>query len=325
MNEIDPIKSLREGLPAVRPEARDAARAALMERAEATPHKLPRRPKRRLRQRRALTLAGAVALTAAAILFAIGSGGGPAVKPEVASAADLRQLAETSPRIILAGVWQITDIEASAEEGRTAFYYTEAVPFFGAGRRAEIQWHASSGSERGQQLIAEGYVRAGTAPIQISRPSVIGTPRSDLYFNPGTAQVYVSRADGERSFKAIGLWTKPGRTYELRAVVSSFSILDNLLERLELASEKEWVVALQPGGAELLTHNGVIREEIVKVGEKNGKPIYQRGAVVGAHSDPEDFSNQPPPLILRSGNTVRVLVQRPAVYGAPQHTRIGKP
>jgi hypothetical protein len=104
MDEIELIRELRADLPEARPDARDAARAALVDRFEdsspGTGTALPARRGRSLRMRLAGLGASAVAL-AAALLVVAGTGGGTGGAPTPAFGAELARLAKASPVVLL--------------------------------------------------------------------------------------------------------------------------------------------------------------------------------------------------------------------------------
>lgn len=272
-----------------------------------------RLPRQLLRRR--LALGGAAVGVAATLLIVLG-GGGATVRTERADAADLGQLAAIAPHLQLAGPWQITSTEVSPTGGRIQFHSEEEHPPLLA-NEAEIQWHSASIEERGEQLETEGFTFAGPKRMNILRPYTFVTREFGHYDDWKPAQVYVSREDGQKSFQAAaGLWREGGRTLEYRAIVPSFWVLERLMERIELLSDEEWFVALQPGGGKWLAESagGIVKKiEKVKVGETpDGHPIYQERGLLGAPEPGEKLDFKAPlPTIYREGDNIRVVTQQP--------------
>lgn len=275
---------------------------------------------RRLLRRRNLALSGAVAAAAAGILIAIGSGGGSAVRPAVASAAELTQLGAVTPHLQLLKEWQIVNTEVSPDAGLIQFRFEgpegeKGVPASG---ESEIRWHSASLAERGEQLESEGFASAGLKPMSISNPHALATGDYEHVLDQKSAQVYVSHEDGQESFDAVGLWEEDGMTLEYRANVPDFYTLERLMERIEVLNDEEWLVALQPGGGTWLSETGsgtIEKVEKVKVGEKpDGEPIYSERGFFGASEPGEDLSNRLKesfPTIYREGDTTRTVINQP--------------
>lgn len=228
---------------------------------------------RRLLSRRNLALSGAVAAVAAGILIAIGSGGGSAVRPEVADAADLTQLGAVTPHLQLLKDRQIVKTEVLPEGGLIQFRFEgrqgeAGVPASG---ESEIQWHSASPAERGEQLESEGFTFAGLKPTVLSRPHALAAGEIERFRDQRSAHVYVSHEDGRQWFDAVGLWEEDGKTLEYHANVPDFDTLERLMERIEVLNDEEWLVALQPGGGSWLTETGsgtIEKVEKIKIGEK---------------------------------------------------------
>jgi hypothetical protein len=275
---------------------------------------------RRLLRRRNFALAGAVAAVAAGILIAVGSGGGSAVRPAVADAAELTQLGAVTPHLQLLKEWQIVNTEVSPDAGLIQFRFEgpegeKGVP---ANGEAEVQWHSVSLAERGEQLESEGFASAGLKPMVISNPHALATGDYEHVLDQKSAQVYVSHEDGQGSFDAVGLWEEGGRTLEYRADVPDFYTLERLMERIEVLNDEEWLVALQPGGGTWLTEIGsgtIEKVERIKVGEKpDGEPIYSERSFFGDVEQGEELSNrlkQSFPTIYREGDTTRTVINQP--------------
>ena len=314
MSEIERLKGLREDLPGLSAEARASARAALLERASVSAPS-PGRPGRRRRRR--LALAGAVGFAAAAILFAIGSAGGPTARPEVASAAQLRHLAAVFPRLQIAGPWQILSTGGTGDEGRVGFRYEGEPgfsPAFEAAAGVEIRWYSVPARERESQLLAEGFTPAGSRGIDQARPSSGTSLPFEIHAVEATA--YVSRDEAGGKLAAVALWREGARVYELHAQVPTIKTLWWIAERVEILAEEEWLLALEPGGGPYLAEvrGGVVKVKKVKIGEKpNGEPIYRtegliRGPGRGEKLGQPDLSKPAPPIIFREGDRVRVVV-----------------
>lgn len=318
MNEIEQLKRMRKDLPGAREEARGGARAALMERAApAAAQALPRR--RRIR-RRAFAFLAAGGLAAAAVLVALGSGGTPAAKPEVASAAELRRLAAELPRLQIAGPWQILSIEGTGEGGNVKLRFEGEADEeaqrrrAGAPDRAEIQWRTAPEAEREAGLLAEGFAPAGRETLEMQRP----IPCCKLPFShvPVEVKAFAPRDHSAQDFPAVALWREGRRVFELHAQVPDLDALWRLAERAEILSEQQWLVALRPGGGPYLAHiaGGVVRVEKVKVGERpNGEPIYRTRGVLKAASPGEpveepDLTEPSPPTIYHEDGRVHVVI-----------------
>jgi hypothetical protein len=319
MNDFERIRELGEGRPAPRPEVRDAARAALVARFEgaaAAGAKL--RAPRRFPRARNLAFAGSLATIAAALLIALGTGGGAGVRPEVAGAADLERLAELAPHLTITGGWQIAQTEASAERGATRFHYERDSS--GVTNDAEIRWQTAPVEELGKRLEAEGFEAAGTQPTSISdalawREMTLDIAKesegSRTPYRHGTAQVYVSPVD-KGLLQAVALWRDEGWTFELRAAVEELEMVERLLERLEVLGPEEWLVALRPGGAEWLREslNGTVGKlETVRREMPDGAVVLETRATAKTAEQLEEFELTAPfPVIYREGDNVRVEV-----------------
>ncbi len=312
MNEFERIKELNEGLPAPRPESRDAARAALVARFKAVEDATARPAPRRFVRVRNLALAGGVAAVAAALLVVLGTGGGSGVRPEVADAADLTRLAELAPHLEIAGGWQITQTEVSPDGGATRFHYEREVSA-GESSDAEVQWHAASIEELGQRLEGEGFEAAGTLPTRTIDALERRAGTWDRV--SGTAQVYVSREEGESFFQAVGLWRERGWTFELSARVASLDMLERLLERIEFLGSEEWLIAIRPGGALWLrdTLNGTAEKvETVKTETPWGTLVYETRLFSKTPEQIEELDFTSPVLFIRrDGDNVRVEMEHP--------------
>jgi hypothetical protein len=312
MNEFERVKELTDGLPAPRPESRDAARAALVARFEAAEDVTSKPAPRRFARVRNLAFAGAGAAVAAALLVALGTGGGSGVRTEVADAADLTHLAELSPHLEIAGGWQITDTEVSPGGGATRFHYEREISADETAA-AEIQWHAASVEELGQQLEGEGFEAAGTLPTSTSDALERRAGNWDKV--SGTAQVYVSREEGESFFQAVGLWRERGWTFELSARLDSLDALERLLERVEFLGLEEWLIAIRPGGAMWLrdTLNGTVEKvETVKTEMPDGSLVYMTRAFAKTPEQIEELDFTSPILFIhRDGDNVRVAMEHP--------------
>jgi hypothetical protein len=332
MNDFEQIRELGEGQPAPRPDARDAARAALVARFDgrAVAAAKPKAPRRFLRARN-LAFVGSLATVAAVLLGVLGTGGGSGVRPEVASAAELNRLAELTPHLGIAGGWQITQTEASAEGGATQLHYERDPVESGRvriGADAEIRWQTASVEELGRRLEAEGLEAAGTQPTRTSDALawremtldiVKESEESKAPFRHGTAQVYISSSDDQGLLQAVALWRDEGWTFELRAAVESLEMVERLLERLEVLGPEEWLVAVQPGGAEWLREslNGTVQKlETVRREMPNGTVVMETRATAKTADQLEEFELTAPfPVIHREGDTVRV-----EVANAPSET-----
>jgi hypothetical protein len=315
MNEVEQLREFRQDLPGPRAESRDAARAALMERAEASSRKAPAK-RRRLRPR-ALALAGVGVAATIAILIAIGSTGGAGVSAQRASAADLQALGNVLPRLQIAGPWQIVSLEGSAQAGRVDFRYEEGLPGFEPWPDPPwsvfVAWTSGSEVQRRSELLADGYTYLGRQVLSMSRPTASGP--LPFTFQPFPVGGYVAPADsGPHS--VVALWQEDGLTFELDAEVKEAGLVWRLAERVEILSEEEWAVALRPGGGAYVAAKagGVQKMEKVKVGEKpNGEPIYGlkgliKGPGPGERLEP-DLTGPPPPVIYREGDRVRIVVE----------------
>ena len=321
MDEFERIGKLGEGLPPPRSEARDAARAALVARFEAGAVASTEPAPRRFLRVRNFAFVGSLATVVAALLIALGTGGGSGVRPEVAGAAVLNRLAATAPHLGIGGGWQITHTEASPDRGETRFHY-ERDPA-GVNTEAEVRWHTASVEETGERLEAEGFEAAGTQPTRTSdgvawREMTLDVARfgeeGKTFFRLGTAQVYVSPADEHGQLQAVGLWRDEGWTFELRARVESLEMLERLLERLEVLGPEEWLVALQPGGAEWLRQslNGTVQKlENVRTEKPDGTVVMEARAKIKTPEQLEELEFTTPfPVIHREGDSVRVEVAR---------------
>jgi hypothetical protein len=313
MNELERIKDLGEGLPAPQGDARDAARAALVARFEAERTAGAKPAPRRFLRVRNFVFAGELAIVAAALVIALGTGGGSGVKPEVASAAALNHLADLSPRFGIAGGWQITHTEASPDGGETRFHYERGPDDEAAD--VEIRWHAAPLEEVAERVEAEGLETAGTLPMNtrdvvVEREGNYG--RATTY---GTAQVYADRdEEDEDLFLAVGLWREDGWTFELRAPVESLYILERRLERIEILGQEEWLVAIQPGGAMWLreTLNGTVRKvEHTRTVNPDGTVYMLTRFEAKSEEELEELDfTAPVPVIHREGDSARVEVAR---------------
>ncbi|HVQ58482.1 MAG TPA: hypothetical protein VMS60_06190 [Solirubrobacterales bacterium] len=273
-----------------------------------------RRPRRHLGRRIAL---GAAVASVGAALVMVSGGGGSGVLPEPASAADLNQAAAMLPRLQLAGPWQIASTEMSPDGGRIEYRSEEEgdqLHRFHA-TEAEIQWHSDSIADRAGQLESEGFAFAEQIRSKFGGPAV---PRSDEFVRREEARnvhVYVSGEDGEEDFCAVALWLQGDETFEYRATVVSVWEIERLMERIELLSEEEWVIALLPGGGKWLadTASGMIQKvEQVKVGETpDGQPIFQAQALIGSSTGKALDFRSALPVIYREGDTTRLVIEQP--------------
>lgn len=259
---------------------------------------------------------GAAVVGVAAGLLILSGGRGVGVRAERADAADLSRLAAIAPHLQLIGQWQITSTEVSPSGGRIQFHSEEDGPHAFSTKQAEIQWHSASLAERAQQLESAGFAFAGAKRMEIIRPYVFVTGELDRYGDVKLAQVYVSHEDGQKGFEAAGLWREGGRTFEYRAIVPSFSMLEGLMERIGLLSSEEWFVALRPGGGRWLaeTASGTAKNVVkVKVGETaDGQPVYRDHALLGAPEPGEKLDFEAPlPTVYREGDKIKVVTQQP--------------
>ncbi|HVQ60227.1 MAG TPA: hypothetical protein VMS60_15100 [Solirubrobacterales bacterium] len=266
---------------------------------------------------RNLSLAGGLAAVAAALVLALGTGGGSGIKAEVASAADLTHLAELAPHPHMVGGWQITNTEVTPDGGRTEFHDEDE-----ESDDVEIRWYAASVEETGQRLESEGFEAAGTLPTRTGdalemreamRKLAAGEASADDdWFTSGTAQVYTSRAE-DGSLSAAGVWAEDGWTFELRAPVESLDMLERLLERVEFLGPEEWLIALRPGGGEWLSNSfgGTAKEvEEVKTVQPDGMIVRETRFTGKSAEEMENFELDAPfPLITRDGDSVTVEVQ----------------
>lgn len=320
MDEFERIGKLGEGLPAPSSEARDEARAALVARFEAGAVASTEPATRRFLRVRNFAFAGSLATVVAALLIALGTGGGSGVRPEVASAAVLNRLAATAPHLGIVGGWQITHTEASPEGGETRFHY-ERDPT-GATADIEVRWHTASVEQTGARLEEEGFEAAGTQPTRTSDGVAWREMTLDVaefgeegktFFRLGTAQVYVS-PDDHGQLQAVGLWRDEGWTFELHTRVESLDMLERLLERLETLGPEEWLVALQPGGAEWLrtSLNGTVQKlETVRTERPDGTVVFETRATAKTPEQLEELEFTTPfPVIHRDGDSIRVEVAR---------------
>jgi len=311
MNEFERISELGAGQPALRPEARDAARAALVARFEVGGAG-SKPPRRRFLRVRNLAFAGSLAAVAAALLIALGTGGGSGVRPEVANAAELTELAEAVPHLGLVGGWQITQTEATPDGGETRLFY-ERDPA-AVTTDAEIRWHTASVEEVGRQLEAEGFEAAGTQPTNTLDVVEERKGNYETMFRSGAAQVYAFRDGEPGAFQAVGLWQEAGWTVELGARVESMDSLERLLERLEVLGREEWLVAIRPGGGEWLREsmNGTIQKlETVRTELPDGTIAFETRMIGKTPEQLEELEFTAPfPVIHREGDNVRVEVAR---------------
>ena len=267
---------------------------------------------------RRLVFIGALAALVAGVAIAVGTGGGSAVHPEVASAAELTQIGASIPRLQAMGPWQIVNTESGPEEGSIEFRYEgpegeKGIPVTG---QSEIEWREGTIAEGGTELEAEGFTPAGPKPMRITRPEFELAGEWERVDDELSAQVYVANEGADGSFDAVGLWEEGGRTLAYRARVPDFYTLERLMERIVVLNEEQWLVALRPGGGTWLaeTDEGTVQKaEKVKVGEKpNGDPIYSEGFTVGA-AEPESLKKTIEdgfPTIIREGDTVRTVITR---------------
>jgi|GEM_PF-3051864 len=261
---------------------------------------------------RNLSFAGGLAAVAAALVLALGTGGGPGIKAEVASAADLTRLAELSPHLQMVGGWQITSTEVTPKGGATVFHYERAAEH-GPADDVEIRWYtAASAEEIGQRVEADGFDAAGAVPVNTTDGLAKRFGEADSYFTKSTGQAYVSSVGGPLP-ETVGIWHQDGLTFELRTHVESIYMLERSLERVEFLGPEEWVIAIRPGGGMWLNEssNGSVRKiEKEKIEQPDGTFAYQT-TYIG--KSPEELAEldftAPFPLIHRDGDTVRVEVQ----------------
>jgi hypothetical protein len=310
MTDFERIRELGRGQPAPRPEARDAARAALVARFEAGGVAGSKPARRRFLRVRNLAFAGSLAAVTAALLIALGTGGGSGVRPEVANAAELTELAEAVPHLGIMGGWQITRTEASPDGGETRFHY-ERDPT-GATADIELRWQTASVEAVGQRLEVEGFEAAGTQPTVTHDGLEWRT--ANFEFKHGTAQVYVSHDDDQGDIPVVGVWRDEGWTFELRTRVESLDLLERRLERLEVLGPEEWLVAIRPGGAEWLREslNGTVQKvETVRTELPDGTVAFETRMISKTPEQLEELDFTAPfPIIHREGDTVRVEIAR---------------
>jgi hypothetical protein len=312
MNDFEWIRELGEDQPAPRPEARDAARAALVARFEPGAAAGSKPARRRFLRLRNLAFAGSLAAVAAALPIALGTGGGSGVRPEVANAAELTELAEAVPHLGIMGGWQITHTEASPDGGETWFHY-ERDPT-GATADAEIRWQTASVEAVGQRLEAEGFEAAGTQPTVTHDGLEWRMANFGEKTKYETAQVYASPADDQGQLPVVGVWRDEGWTFELRTQVESLDLLERRLERLEVLGPEEWLVAIRPGGAEWLREslNGTVQKlETVRTELPDGTIAFETRMTAKTPEQLEELEFTAPfPVIHREGDKVRVEVAR---------------
>jgi hypothetical protein len=268
---------------------------------------------------RNLSFAGGLAAVAAALVLALGTGGGSGIKTEVADAADLTGLAELAPHLEIAGGWQITHTEVSPGGGMTRFHYERGG---GGTTEAEIRWHTASADEIGLALEGEGFEAAGTLPTATSdalvrRDAMAAMAREEPsqgsdWFTRGTAQAYVLPQE-DQSLEAAGVWEEDGWTFELSARVEDLDMLERLLERVEFLGPDEWAIALRPGGGMWLrdSFGGTVKEvEKVKIEGPDGSVHYETIFIGKSAEEMEEFELDAPfPEISRDGDRVTVEVQ----------------
>jgi hypothetical protein len=272
-------------------------------------------------RKRGLVFAGALVAVAAGAVIAIGTGGKSGVRPEVASAAELAELGDSIPRLQLAGGWQIVNTESAPGQGSIQYRYEEAEEFLGVppSGTSEIRWHTVALADRGKELESEGFTFAGQRPMEVSDNEAFEAGDFSHSALEQPAQVYIANQGADGSFDAAGLWEEGGLTLEYRSHVDGFYNLERLMERIELLTEKEWLIALQAGGGVWLSESlgGLVQKtEKVKIGENaNGEPIYTETAIIGdagAEAQEKTLEEGFPELI-REGDTVRTVISKPSI------------
>jgi len=199
---------------------------------------------------------------AAALLLALAIGVSTGIKADSAAASKrgaaskktLKRLIAEAPYLEIAGGWQITGNQLSAEGGDVQFHYIRPASDARGTSDAEIRWYnAASVEEVGALLQADGLVASGTLPVRTTDAIKVKRGEWDSVFSYATAQVYAV-SDGPW-LNAVGVWSQDGRTFALSARVESLYMLERLLERPEFLTPEEWAIALRPGGAEWLVEH----------------------------------------------------------------------
>jgi hypothetical protein len=322
MDELELIRQLLGEEETPRPEARAAARAALVERFEGGGGAGERRWRRQTGWLRGFArpgwprrgaLVGVLGAGAAAVLVALGTSG-PRIKTEVASGADLNRLAELAPHLEIAGGWQITHTEVSPDGGATRFHYEEDPARASGTTKAEIRWHAASVAELGRQLGREGLEPAGAVPVRSLDVPRMRAGEAGAMYSSYKGRAYVGRPGPGGFFPARALWREGRWTFELSAHVSSTRMIERLLERIEVLGREEWLVAIRPGGAKWLVDslNGTVRRlENVKIRLPDGSLRYETRAIVKTSKPEERDFTTPFPVIRREGDTVSFEFESP--------------
>ncbi|HEX5609773.1 MAG TPA: hypothetical protein VFX45_06755 [Solirubrobacterales bacterium] len=267
----------------------------------------------RLLRPRNLSFAGGLAALAAALVLALGTGGGSGLKAEPASAADLTRLADVSPHLQVVGGWQITNTEVTPEGGATRFHF-ERSEEFGESDDIEIRWFTDAAVEEvGRQLEAEGFEAAGAVPVNTTDGVKKRFNEYESITTASTGHAYVSQAGGPLP-ETVGVWHQDGLTFALRSHLESIYMLERRLERVEFLGPEEWLIAIRPGGGMWLNEssNGSVRKvEKEKVELPDGTFTYQTTYIA---KSPEELAEldftAPYPLISRDGDTVKVEVQK---------------
>lgn len=246
-----------------------------------------RHPESRLKS---LAPSNLIALVAAALLLALAIGVGAGLNADSAAASKrgaigkkkLKHLIADAPYLEIAGGWQITGNELTAEGGAVQFHYVRSAEDARGTTEAEIRWYnAASVEEVGALLQADGLVASGTLPVRTTDAEKVHRGEWESFFSSGTAQVYAVQ-EGPW-LKAVGVWSQDGKTFALSARVESLYMLERLLERPEFLTPDEWAIALQPGGAEWLVEhhfdsldpNVHVTVEYTKVRGSDGKVAYE--------------------------------------------------
>jgi hypothetical protein len=229
--------------------------------------------------------------TAVAALLALGAGSasaGSKARTAVVS------MAERSPHIAIAGGWEITSTELTAEGGSTSYHYERPAGEADGTVDTTVSWYRGvSIGEIGSRLRAAGLSPAGALPYRTTDGVKLRNGEWGSIFTQGAAQVYASPASGGR-VTAVGVWQQDGWTFTLSARVRpNLYMEERLLERVEFLGPNEWEIALQPGGPKwLIDHFGekVGSVEQVKVEGPDGTVAYE----VRARKNPRKKAHRAP-------------------------------
>ena len=208
MDELELIRQLPGENPPPRPEARAAARAALIARFEGERRVPGRAARRRSGWIPRLALAGALGGVVAALLIALGASE-PGGRPAFAEGAELRHLARLAPHFQIAGGWQVIDVSAGPDGGATRFHYERTST--SVTDDAEIRWSGAPIAQLGRHLEQQGLRAAGVMPTStLDVPKWRGGDLRHMNIH-GHARAYVSVRDGRGFRRVVGIGPKvPG-------------------------------------------------------------------------------------------------------------------